>query len=189
MSSHAHLMGLDLAQAPVTLTGSCGRDPGIACRLVWDVSHSGAAARLTAVYLAGPANLVLKLAWLVFLALVARALVHRLINRVTIRAADTPLHTRLRQSTGVRVRHRLRETSAPARARDHRDGAGRGGPRPDRHRHQPRQQLRRQRLAGHGRSARGRIRTKASAGPRARVHPPQRLLGHDLRHRHRDRSR
>ncbi len=101
-------MGLDLAQAPVTLTGSCGRDPGIACRLVWDVSHSGAAARLTAVYLAGPANLVLKLAWLVFLALVARALVHRLINRVTIRAADAPLHTRLRQGTGVRVRHRLR---------------------------------------------------------------------------------
>jgi moderate conductance mechanosensitive channel len=104
---HAHLMGLDLAQAPVTLTGSCGRDPGIACRLVWDVSHSGTAARLTAVYLAGPANLVLKLAWLVFLALVARALVHRLINRVTIRAADSPLHTRLRQSTGVRVRRKL----------------------------------------------------------------------------------
>jgi small conductance mechanosensitive channel len=100
-------MGLDLAQAPVTLIGSCGRDPGIACRLVWDVSHSGTAARLTAVYLAGPANLVLKLAWLVFLALVARALVHRLINRVTIRAADSPLHTRLRQSTGVRVRRKL----------------------------------------------------------------------------------
>ena len=60
---HAPLNGLDLSQAPVTLTGSCGHDPGIACRFVWDVSHSGMAARLTAVYLAGPANLVLRLAW------------------------------------------------------------------------------------------------------------------------------
>src|SRR5450755_1068645 len=95
---HAPLMGLDLSQAPDTLTGSCGHDPGIACRFVWDVSHSGMAARLTAVYLAGPANLVLRLAWLVFLALVARALVHRLINRVTSRAADAPLHSRLRRN-------------------------------------------------------------------------------------------
>ncbi|MGO9779079.1 MAG: mechanosensitive ion channel family protein [Streptosporangiaceae bacterium] len=98
MFLHAPLKGLDLPQAPDTLTSSCGHDPGIACRFVWDVSHSGMAARLTAVYLAGPANLVLRLAWLVFLALVARALVHRLINRVTSRAADAPLHSRLRRS-------------------------------------------------------------------------------------------
>ena len=90
----------------MTLTGGCGHNPGIACRLVWDVSHSGMAARLTAVYLAGPANLVLRLAWLVFLALVARALVHRLINRVTVRAAEAPLHSRLRQNSGVRARRR-----------------------------------------------------------------------------------
>ncbi len=98
MFLHASLKSLDLSQAPVTLTGSCGHEPGIACRFVWDVSHSGMVARLTAVYLAGPANLVLRLAWLVFLALVARALVHRLINRVTSRAADAPLHSRLRQN-------------------------------------------------------------------------------------------
>jgi moderate conductance mechanosensitive channel len=104
---HAHLNGFDLSQAPATLIASCGRNPGIACRLVWDLSHSATGARLTAVYLAGPANLALKLAWLVFLALVARAMVHRLINRVTIRAADSPLHTRLRQSTGVRGRRKL----------------------------------------------------------------------------------
>ena len=106
MFAHAPVKGLDLSQSPVTLTGGCGHNPGIACRLVWDVSHSGMAARLTAVYLAGPANLVLRLAWLVFLALVARALVHRLINRVTIRAAEAPLHSRLRQNSGVRARRR-----------------------------------------------------------------------------------
>jgi moderate conductance mechanosensitive channel len=104
--AHAPVKGLDLSQSPVTLTGSCGHNPGIACRLVWDVSHSGMAARLTAIYLAGPVNLVLRLAWLVFLALVARALVHRLINRVTVRAAEAPLHSRLRQNSGVRARRR-----------------------------------------------------------------------------------
>ena len=106
MFAHAPVKGLDLSQPPVTLTGGCGHNPGIACRLVWDVSHSGMAARLTAVYLAGPANLVLRLAWLVFLALVARALVHRLINRVTVRAAEAPLHSRLRQNSGARARRR-----------------------------------------------------------------------------------
>jgi len=96
----AHLTALStfsFSQDPSTLAGSCGRDPGIACRMMWDLSHSGDAARLTAVYLAGPANLILKLAWLVFLALVARVLLHRLINRVTVRAADAPLAHRLRQ--------------------------------------------------------------------------------------------
>jgi small conductance mechanosensitive channel len=112
---HAPLNGLDLSQAPVTLTGSCGHDPGIACRFVWDVSHSGMAARLTAVYLAGPANLVLRLTWLVFLALVARALVHRLINRITSRAADAPLHSRLRQNGDT----------APARRKRRRRGRSR----------------------------------------------------------------
>jgi moderate conductance mechanosensitive channel len=110
--SLAPLKGLDPSQAPGTLTGSCGHDPGIACRFVWDVSHSGAAARLTAVYLAGPANLVLRLAWLVFLALVARALVHRLINRVTTRAADAPLHSRLRQNHDAASRRNRRRRMA-----------------------------------------------------------------------------
>lgn len=101
MLPHAPLKGLDLSQVPGTLTGSCKSDPGIACRLVWDVSHNGMAAKLTAVYLAAPINLILRLAWLVFLALLARAAVHRLINRITVRAADAPLHNRLRQGAGA----------------------------------------------------------------------------------------
>jgi small-conductance mechanosensitive channel len=100
--TYAHLTGLDLSPSPATLTGSCGRAPGLACRIVWDASHSETAAKLTAVYLAGPVNLILKLAWLLFLALAARVLVHRLINRITIRAADAPLAHRLRQNNGTR---------------------------------------------------------------------------------------
>jgi moderate conductance mechanosensitive channel len=115
--TYAHLSGLSLSQSPVTLTGSCGHDPGLACRIVWDASHSGDAAKLTAVYLAGPVNLFLKLAWLVFLALVARVLIHRLINRVTIRAADAPLAHRLRQHGGGR-RRPLARLLHPIRSRD-----------------------------------------------------------------------
>jgi small conductance mechanosensitive channel len=105
------------AHAPGTLVGSCGRAPGLACRMVWDFSHSGNAAKLTSVYLAGPVNLILKLAWLVFLALAARILVHRLINRVTIRAADAPLAHRLRQHGGMR-RRPLARLLHPIRTRD-----------------------------------------------------------------------
>jgi moderate conductance mechanosensitive channel len=107
---------LDLSRVPETLSGSCGRNPGIACRLVWDTSHNAPAAKLTAVYLAGPLNLVLRLAWLVFLALVARALVHRLINRITQRAADAPLASRLRPggSSPARWRPWLRRSPAAA---------------------------------------------------------------------------
>jgi small conductance mechanosensitive channel len=100
---NAPFKGLDLSNVSETLSGSCGRNPGIACRLVWDTSHNGAAAKLTAIYLGGPLNLVLRLAWLVLLALVARALVHRLINRITQHAADTPLANRLRQGGGARA--------------------------------------------------------------------------------------
>jgi small-conductance mechanosensitive channel len=114
--TYAHHPGLHLSQPPATLTGSCGRAPGLACRIVWDASHSGNAAKLTAVYLAGPVNLILKLAWLVLLALVARALVHRLINRVTVRAADAPLAHRLRQGSGTR--RRLSRLRHPIRARE-----------------------------------------------------------------------
>ena len=103
MFLNAPFKGLDLSRVPDTLSGSCGRNPGNACRLVWDVSHNGAAAKLTAVYLAGPVNLILRLAWLVLLALVARALVHRLINRITDHAADAPLAIRLRQGAGARA--------------------------------------------------------------------------------------
>ena len=113
----AHFTGISFSDGPGTLPASCGGKPGIACRTIWDLSHSGTAARLTAVYLGGPVNLILKLAWLVFLALVARVLVHRLVNRVTIRAADAPLAHRLRQHSGVR-RRPLTRLLHPIRSRD-----------------------------------------------------------------------
>jgi small-conductance mechanosensitive channel len=73
--------------APATLVGSCLSNPGVACRLVWDLSHDGRAATLTNEYIAGPLNLVLRVLFVVLLALFCQALVHRLVNRLTERAA------------------------------------------------------------------------------------------------------
>jgi len=70
-----------------TLTGSCGSDPGIACRLAWDLTHSESTAQLVRVYLAGPVSQGLRIAFVIAVALVVRALAHRVINRVTERAA------------------------------------------------------------------------------------------------------
>jgi hypothetical protein len=77
--------------APATLLGSCGSKPGVACRLIWDLSHDGRAATLTNEYLAGPLNLMLRVLFVVLLAFLCQGLAHRLINRLTERAAHSLL--------------------------------------------------------------------------------------------------
>jgi small-conductance mechanosensitive channel len=105
---HVDIGGLNLAHAPGTLEGACGSDPGIACRLVWDVSGSGQAAELTRVYFAGPINLVLRIVFVVALALAIRAVLHRVINRVTDRAANTVLPRVHSGARSWRLRRRQR---------------------------------------------------------------------------------
>jgi moderate conductance mechanosensitive channel len=88
---HVQLTIFSADHPPTTLTESCGSNPGITCRLVWDVSHNGQAAQLTNNFLAGPVHLLLRVIFVVALALVIRAVVHRVINRLTERAAKTIL--------------------------------------------------------------------------------------------------
>jgi moderate conductance mechanosensitive channel len=88
---HVPLAIIGAVPAPPTLTSTCGNDPGLACRLVWDLSHSAPAAQVTDNYLSGPIHLALRVAFVVLLALVIRALLHRLINRVTERATQAVL--------------------------------------------------------------------------------------------------
>ncbi len=57
--------------SPDTLETTCGKDPGIACRVTWDILHDRNAAELVKVYLAGPVSVVLRI---IFVLLVA---VHR----------------------------------------------------------------------------------------------------------------
>jgi hypothetical protein len=83
------VLGAD--HAPATLIGSCGPDPGITCRLVWNVTHNQQAATTTSEFLAGPVHLLLQVLFVVLLALVVQWVVHRLINRVTERASQSLL--------------------------------------------------------------------------------------------------
>jgi moderate conductance mechanosensitive channel len=61
-------------------------NPGIACRLVWDLTHSTKAADLTTVYLDGPIRLAIRIGFVVLIALVIRAAAHRAIRKVTAQA-------------------------------------------------------------------------------------------------------
>jgi small conductance mechanosensitive channel len=79
------------AAAPLdSLEHACGESPSVACQLVWDITHSDHAARFTKTYLSGPAQVTLRIAFVVALALVVRYLAGRLISRVTSRAAAPP---------------------------------------------------------------------------------------------------
>ena len=80
-----------LAHVVGTLTGSCGANPGIACRLTWDITHSTSAAQVVQVYLAGPVSRVLRIAFVILLAMIIRAVAHRIINKLTEGAATASL--------------------------------------------------------------------------------------------------
>ncbi|HZR48989.1 MAG TPA: mechanosensitive ion channel family protein [Streptosporangiaceae bacterium] len=87
-----------------TLTSSCGTDPGIACRLAWDLTHSAGTTATVNVYLAGPIGRTLRIAFVIVLALVARMLTYRLIHRLTEHAAAS----RLAAGTSERREQRAR---------------------------------------------------------------------------------
>jgi moderate conductance mechanosensitive channel len=87
-SLQALASGLPATGQPLSaLAAACGKTPGIACQLVWDLSHSTHAAGFTRVYLAGPVRLALRIALVVVLALLLRSAALRLIGRFTARAA------------------------------------------------------------------------------------------------------
>ena len=107
MLRHVDVAIFGTDHAPTTLTGSCGSNPGVACRLVWDVTHDGQWAALTSEFLAGPVHLLIRVGYVLVLALVIRAVLHRLINRITERAADSIL-PQFSVSSSLRVPDRLR---------------------------------------------------------------------------------
>jgi moderate conductance mechanosensitive channel len=72
---------------PGTLASNCGANPGIACRLAWDLSHSSTVAQVVQVYLAGPVGRAGRIAFIIVVALIIRAVANRLINKITERAA------------------------------------------------------------------------------------------------------
>jgi small-conductance mechanosensitive channel len=93
MHARTAIVSLPPAAPPDSLNGACGSNPGIACRLIWDITQSRHDAELTRAFFAGPVQLGLRIAFVVVLALIARFAAHRLIRRITARAT-------LRQDTG-----------------------------------------------------------------------------------------
>src|SRR5512146_338496 len=88
---HVQVSIFGAGNVPDTLVGSCGGNPGLACRLVWNVTHNGQAASLTNNFLAGPVHLLLQVLYVVLLAFVIQYIVHRVINRLTERATSSLL--------------------------------------------------------------------------------------------------
>ena len=86
-----HATGFGLADVPDSLAGNCGSEPWIACRLAWDISHNSTATQVVKVYLAGPVSQAGRIAFVLVLALLVRFIFHRLINKVTERAATATL--------------------------------------------------------------------------------------------------
>jgi small-conductance mechanosensitive channel len=82
---------LSAGHVPDTLVGSCKSNPGVSCRLVWDVTHNSTAAALTSEFLNGPVQLLLRVLFVVLLALAIQWLAHRTINRLTEHAAQSVL--------------------------------------------------------------------------------------------------
>jgi small conductance mechanosensitive channel len=75
-----------------TLENVCadkGQQPGIACRLTWDLLHNRNGAELVKVWLAQPLSTVLRIVFVLLIAVLIRIAAHRLINRVTARVAQT----------------------------------------------------------------------------------------------------
>ena len=74
-----------------TLDSVCadkGQQPGIACRLTWDILHNRNAAELVKVWLAQPASAVLRIIFVLLIAVLVRIVAHRLINKITSRVAQ-----------------------------------------------------------------------------------------------------
>jgi small-conductance mechanosensitive channel len=126
---HATSLALaPLAHLPGTLTGSCGDNPGVACRLAWNLTHSTGAAQLVQIYLAGPVTRTVRIAVVVVLALLLRFVAHRLINRITEHAANGTLpvagNGRIRRAAGAAG---TASAANGADGADGADGAGAGG--------------------------------------------------------------
>jgi small-conductance mechanosensitive channel len=131
LSGTGHVSLFGTGRSATTLTGSCGGSPGVACRLVWDLTHNSQLASVTDNFLAGPVHLVLRVGYVVVLALIIRAVLHRLINRITERAADSVLpqfrggvRSSLMASRLRPRRRRGRAAAAVADAADAADSAG-----------------------------------------------------------------
>ncbi len=108
-------MALHVVTPPApTLESACLRQPGIACQLVWDVTHNQHLSQLTRIYLAGPLQQALRIGFVVVLALLARAFARRLIHQVTSRVTGRDSEKSRTLIGGERHQYERRQQRASA---------------------------------------------------------------------------
>src|SRR5260370_2709795 len=74
-----------------SLEAACKPGPGIACRLMWDLTHSTRAADLTKVFFAGPVHQAIRIGFVILVALIIRLAAHRAIRKIMTPATkDSP---------------------------------------------------------------------------------------------------
>lgn len=100
---------------PSPLARACGSDhPGIACRLMWDITHNVHAAGVASDFLAGPVKTGMRILFVLLLALIARAIAHRLISRLARRAASARIPVRGDPALSARGERRRQRAEAVA---------------------------------------------------------------------------
>jgi small-conductance mechanosensitive channel len=73
------------------------QDPSVACRVVWSVSHNLEFTRFFRTWLDGPLTALFWIAVILVIALVIRALAHRMISRITLRMAEATMSEKIRE--------------------------------------------------------------------------------------------
>src|SRR5260370_8653976 len=98
-----------------SLEGACKPGPGIACRLMWDLTHSTRAADLTKVFFAGPVHQAIRIGFVILVALIIRLAGHRAIRKISTRATnDSPAGTDRSRGRLVTARPRPPATALPS---------------------------------------------------------------------------
>ena len=73
------------------------KDPSIACRIVWNVSHNEDFTRFFRNWLDRPLTTLLSIVVIVVIAMVLRSLAHRMITRITLRMAEGTMAHKTRE--------------------------------------------------------------------------------------------
>ncbi|MFI0355081.1 mechanosensitive ion channel family protein [Actinomadura sp. 9N407] len=73
------------------------KNPSVACRMVWNISNNTGFTRFFRNWLDGPLNALFWIVVILVIALILRAMAHRMISRVTLRMAESTMSARIRE--------------------------------------------------------------------------------------------
>lgn len=80
-----------------SMRSACGTDPGMLCRITFDITHDGTAARFVRDFLDAPLKVIGSILFVIVLAWIVRRLSHRVIDRMVLHAGESTVPDRLRR--------------------------------------------------------------------------------------------